>query len=589
MSYKTGTPNGTLYAGNVKWSNDYKHVMLFSSQSARNDFMTSHLTQLKNNVIYYNPNNFIDVAGKLQNVEEYNYVAYKNDSDISNTMYCCFVTNYEYIAPNTTRIYIELDVFQMYYYTTTFYQSYIERAIISKSADNANTNYLPEPISAPLEYEHSIQDILNSSDWDPYWVLHMASRYNHGTKKYDYAGTGDDNTYGEYGRFIQNLSAMEGMLDMYGRKSPEEIAQDVGQASGNTTWKDWVNAIFAGTAGTDAVEGIKTTTSVADLEDHRNELIGLYAIPTWLHDQYIKPASEGGSGGDVNYASNIRTYIDVSLTINSNTLANGYQPRNKKLLTSVCRGYVLANKNGMQKTFRPELFTSNEPKIRIAGITMATGGYQWHISNYADIVNSYDEVSYNSERRVGYDANTGLNKAINTIGAGGAVLGSLGGVTAGMMSGNPTAIISGAGGVVTSLVKAIDQIGQKEQHIGHNGDLLRITGGRAQLTWYEISPTRSECESIDNFFDMFGYTIQKHANVYEYLYKYHIDQETGKRVYEKDNPTRSNWNYIKCADNINLSCDGPADYENKLKNIFASGVTLWHKYNHFGDYSQTNS
>lgn len=564
MAYKGGTPNGKLYLGHVKWSNDYKHVMLFNSESTRNNFMTSHLTLKKENVIYYNPNKYIDVNGKLQSCEKYNYAYYVNDSDISSTEYCCFVTDYEYIAPNVTRLYIELDVFQMFYYSTTFYQSYIERAIISKSADNSNKNYLPEPVSAPLEFEDKIQDILNSSDWDPYWVLHMASRYNHGTKKYDYAGTGDDNTYGEYGRFIQNFAAMQGMLDMYGRKSPEEIAEDVGAASGNTTWKDWVNAIFAGTAGTDAVEGIKTTTSVADLQDHRNELIGLYAIPTWLHDQYI------ADGGDTNYASNTRTYKDITLSINSNSLANGYQPRNKKLLTSVCRGYVLANKNGMQKAFKPELFTGT-PVLRIAGITMATGGYQWHISEYADVVNSYDEVSYNSERRVGYDANTGLNKAINTIGAGGSALASLGGLAGSVATGDPVSAINGAGSTAVSLVKAIDQIGQKEQHIGHNGDLLRITGGRAQLTWYEISPTVSECQSIDNFFDMYGYTIQKHANPTSYF------------------NNRSNWNYIKCADNVNMSCQCPATYENQLKNIFSSGVTLWHTYDHFGDYSQNNS
>lgn len=581
MSYKSGTPNGTLYAGNVKWSNDYKHVMLFSSQSARNDFLTSHLTKLKNNVIYYNPNNFIDVAGKLQNVEEYNYVAYKNDSDISNTMYCCFVTNYEYVAPNTTRIYIELDVFQMYYYSTTFYQSYIERAIISKSADNANTNYLPEPISAPLEYEHKIQDILESSKWSPLWVLHMASYYNSATGKYDYKGIGTNNTYGEYGRFIESQSEIDAVLEMYGRKGINDVLQDFSKMLDDTVdnftqnGKDVLKAIIQGifSGGISTVTGWNDLTglsaisdigSLADFQDHRDELLGLYAIPLWLKEAYIT------DGGNANFADNRRSNVDVTLTINSNSLANGYTPRNKKLLTSVCRGYVLANKTGMQKSFKPELFTGT-PVIRLSGITMSTGGYNWHISNYADIVNSYDEVSYNSERRVGYDANSGLNKAINTIGAGGAVLGSLGGVTAGMMSGNPTAIISGAGGAVTSLVKAIDQIGQKEQHIGHNGDLLRITGGRAQLTWYEISPTRSECESIDNFFDMFGYTIQKHANPTSYF------------------NTRSNWNYIKCADNINLSCDGPADYENKLKNIFASGVTLWHSYSNFGDYSQTNS
>ena len=57
MSYLSNptSPNGKLYVGNVKWSNDYKHVMLFASASARNSFFTTNLTKIKENVIYYQP------------------------------------------------------------------------------------------------------------------------------------------------------------------------------------------------------------------------------------------------------------------------------------------------------------------------------------------------------------------------------------------------------------------------------------------------------------------------------------------------------------------------------------------------------
>lgn len=580
MSYKSGTPNGTLCAGNVKWSNDYKHVMLFTSQSARNDFMTSHLTKLKNNVIYYNPNNYIDVEGKLQNAETYNYVAYKNDSDISNTMYCCFVTNYDYIAPNVTRLYIEVDVFQMCLYSTDFYQCYIERAIISKSADNANTNYLPEPISAPLEYEKKLDDILSSAKWEPAWVLHMASYYNSSTGKYDYKGIGTNSTYGEYGRFIESQAEMDKVLTMYGRKGINEVLEDFNKMlddtvdnfteNGKNVLKSVIQGIFSGGISTTeswnnmtGLTAISDIGSLADFQDHRDELLGLYAIPLWLKEAYI------ADGGNSNFADNRRSYKDIALTINTNSLANGYIPRNKKLLTSVCRGYVLANKTGMRKVFKPELFDDN-PNIRIAGITMATSGYQWHISKYNEITGSYGEVAYSSERRVGFDSNTGLNKAINTMGAISSVAGGVGAVAGGVASKNPVTVIEGIGSGVNSLVNAVDMIGEHEQHIGNNGDLLRVTGGRAQLSWYEISPTRSECESIDNFFDMYGYTINKHANPKSYF------------------STRSVWNYIKCS-NINLSCDAPADWEQKLKNIFTSGVTLWHSYSDFGNYSKTNS
>lgn len=119
MSYKSGSPNGTLYAGNVKWSNDYKHVMLFNSQSVRNDFMIGHLSKLKT-MLYTITLIDILMLPAISKMLKVITMFLFNDSDISNTKYCCFVTNYEYIAPDTTRLYIELDVFQMLIYSTSF-------------------------------------------------------------------------------------------------------------------------------------------------------------------------------------------------------------------------------------------------------------------------------------------------------------------------------------------------------------------------------------------------------------------------------------------------------------------------------------
>lgn len=584
MSYLSGNPNGKLYVGTVKWSNDYKNVMLFSGRSALKSFMESHLTQIRNDFIWTDPNTYVDILSTVQDVESLNYVYYIPDSSYTNTFFCCFVTRYECLAPHTIRLYLELDVFQMYHYSAKYFQSYIDRAIISKADDADRNNFLPEPVSAPLDIETKLNDILTQSMWQPVWVLHSASYYEYSDHKYYYQGIGTHNTYGEYGRFIDNLEELKTVLKNYGRKSAEEIAEDVGQASGNQTWKDWINAMFAGTAGTDVVEAVKSTTSVADLQDHRDELIGLYAIPKWLYLKYI------ADGGNSNYADNQRTALSQSeasptiggtttLTINTSTLANGYTPRNKKLLSSVCRGYVLSNKTGLQIPFRPELFGSHaSATITLYGITMSTGGYHFTISNYSNYQTANGEVAYNSERRVGYDANTGINKAL-------AVIGAASGIASGatqMATKNPVAMLSGAGEIGQNLVSAIDSLGTKEQHFGSNGDLLRITGDRPQLHWYEMNPTYDQCAAIDSFFDMFGYSIQRHYNPLKYIYKY----EDG--AYNRAKPLRQKWDYIKTS-GINLQASAPANYENKLKSIFDSGVTLWHDYAHFGDYSQTNN
>lgn len=580
MSYLNGSPNGKLYVGSVKWSNDYTHVMLFSGKTARNTFMTSHLSIISNQITFINPNGYIDVEGEIADVENLNYCYYTNDSDISNTPYCCFITNFEYIAPKTTRLFIELDVFQMYHYDTSYYQSYIERAIVSKSQNTANNNYLPEPISAKLEYESELTTIGTESSWQPIWVLHSASYYNSSTGEYDYKGVGTNNTYGEYGRFIESQSEIQKLLKMYGRKGFNDTLQafsdmlddTVGNLTQNAKdiFKALIQGIFSGGIATAAewnnMTGMSTISDVfniAEYQDHRDELIGLYAIPKWLKDEYV------AEGGDNNYADNKRVTKEYDLTTNVNSLANGYTPRNKKLLTSVCRAYVLANRTGLKIPFKPELFTTDNVKINLYGITMSTGGYQYSIPGYSDRQLAHGEVDYSSERRVGYDANTGLNKVINGINAGAGVIGAVSGAVGGAMTGNAASVIGSGASVTNALVSAIDQIGQKEGRIGSNGDLLRVTGGRPVLRWFEVNPSVSECQAIDNFFDMYGYTIHKHQNPTSYI------------------NTRTYWNYVKTS-NINLSCNAPANYENKLKSIYNNGVTLWHSYNNFGDYSQNN-
>lgn len=580
MSYLNGSPNGKLYVGSVKWSNDYTHVMLFSDKTTRNTFMTSHLSIISNQITFINPNGYIDVEGEIADVEKLNYCYYTNDSDISNTPYCCFITNFEYIAPKTTRLFIELDVFQMYHYDTSYYQSYIERAIVSKAQNTANNNYLPEPISANLEYENELTTIGNENSWQPIWVLHSASYYNSETGEYDYKGVGTHNTYGEYGRFIESQQEIQTLLKMYGRKGFNDTLQAfsdmLDDTVGNLTqtakdaFKALIQGMFSGGVATTAewnnMTGMTTISDVfkiAEYQDHRNELIGLYAIPKWLKDAYI------ADGGNNNYADNKRISKEYDLTTNVNSLANGYTPRNKKLLTSVCRAYVLANRTGLKIPFKPELFKTDDVKINLYGITMSTGGYQYSIPGYSDRQLAHGEVDYSSERRVGYDANTGLNKVINGINAGAGIVGAVSGAVGGAMTGNAASVIGSGANITNAVVSAIDQIGQKEGRIGSNGDLLRITGGRPVLRWFEVNPSVSECQAIDNFFDMYGYTIHKHQKPTSYI------------------NTRTYWNYVKTS-NINLSCNAPANYENKLKSIYNNGVTLWHSYNNFGDYSQNN-
>ncbi len=116
----------------------------------------------------------------------------------------------------------------------------------------------------------------------------------------------------------------------------------------------------------------------------------------------------------------------------------------------MARVYILANYTGLKLAFKPELFTDT-PNLTITGITMATSGYQYAISNYKDYQQSYGEIPYTSERRVGYDANTGLNKALNVVSAGGQLASAVGTAYSGIATANPSTVISGIGSAVNML------------------------------------------------------------------------------------------------------------------------------------------
>lgn len=563
MAYlSNGIGDGHLYIGHVKWSNDYKHTMLFTtvsnsqyslSRSARNTFMTTNLSEVSDKVVYINPNKYVDVAGKISGLDNKNYLYFYNDSDVGGNSsqrveYCCFITDYEYIAPNNTRLYLELDVIQTYMYDCSFYRSFIERGHVAN--DTMGKWLAPEPVSVVPSYMREIAQIGTNSQWSPSWVLHSTSRYNTSTLKYEYGGL--STSVGEYGTYINSVSDIQNFLKNYGKKSVEEIADDVQSASGNQTWQDWLNSIFSGTAGTDIIESVRATTSASDLQDHRNEIIGVYAIPSW--------AVSSGS------PTNNPTTITASGTLTS-SLACGYTPRNKKMLTDMCKAYMLYDQNGTKIPFKPQLFTST-PTISLSCSPMSTSGYYVHFSNYRDYTEATKQIPYNCERRVSYDQNTGLNKSLNILSAGVNMLATSSALITSPT--NPVAVIEGVQVMSNSTMNMIDALGQRGASIGSNGDIMALMSNHAVLHWCDVSPNYAECEYIDDFLDTFGYAINELYAPRSFMY------------------TRTYWNYLK-TQNVNINAQCPANYEQKIKDILNSGITFWHDYSNYGRYDLSNT
>ena len=585
MSYADGNYNGKIYIGHVKWNNDYKHVMDFGNAATRDRFLKSYLVEQKGKIgLVPSPNGYIDLAGVISGIENQNYLYYCNSSDIADTYYCCFITNYEILAKETTRVYVELDIFQQYFYDSSYYRCILERAHITKNEDNRNwkSYTAPEPVGATSEIDRDIT-AFSDVNFTPILTFDAISKPDNpeGSDKiqYFYGGNGND---------AQNMTGY------YKFKAPTD------SATLSALLYLWSLA--------------ETNTSTIN---HMSDLIGFNFLPTWLVN-----AASWKSYATLTEELNNNNICEVSDTVNigGSTLACGYTPTNKKLYTNLCRAYKLWTKNGVSIPIAPNQLT-DQTRLTIKLSQRPMGNtYKVELSGYKDMNTRYFDLQFSYSIAFGINNNVGtaqqtalqsLDKqnavlkasqketAVNqTIGVISNAVGSVSGAAGGILSGNyygaATSLAQGVGTMV-SQAYAIDRIGAEMDKdnfnmqvaandavnsitasIGNNSDRTTMTNDFCRLRVAETSPTAENCRIIDDFLTVYGYAIQEIKKPSDFF------------------RTRPLFNYIK-TNNCNLTAYCPTAFENILKSIFNNGVTLWHYsynnntgYNNFGNYDLDN-
>lgn len=137
-----------FYSG-VPWDNRYTHVRLYDSynqllQSLSKWDVTSRLSLNKE----YAPVRVGDLEVKIPLNEiqslDINYMAFKNPNATEFTF--CFVTAVEWLSYNSTRIRLELDIFQNNFYKCQMKPCFVEREHVPKSEDGFGVNVIPESI-----------------------------------------------------------------------------------------------------------------------------------------------------------------------------------------------------------------------------------------------------------------------------------------------------------------------------------------------------------------------------------------------------------------------------------------------------------
>lgn len=549
-------PNTTLYVGVVPWNSDLKNVQSYPSRAEQISTIQGLLSHKYEHINIIRRDSDLILKGVNEDLTQCNYLMYQN-KDISDKWYFAFIDNVQYNSLNSVIISHTIDVWQTYQFDITYYKNLILRSHVAKSDDTVGRWLAPEPISVAPEFERK-HNVFNDLSWTPQYVLHSTSVYNPNTKKYEYKGNGTGASLSsEYGIFVDNDIDVQSVIKKYGKMSPAEALKD----DNDDKYSNWIADLLTGQwdsfeKSIDNAIKLISTTSISQLQDHRSELIGLYAIPSWVHD------------GSNKYATNDITSKSVSVPLPDSTLACGYAPRNKKMLSSLCKAYLFYNENGFKLPLKPELFTSKTPSFTVKSTELSTNGFILQIGSYADYTAKTNKISYNCENRLGYDANTGLDKVLNTLTSAVGVVNAVGSAASQAFAGNVGGAVQGAVGAVQQSINMIDALGQRGVNTGASGDIMSITEKRAMPVFADVSPTEAQCRYIDDYLDFYGYAINEIGKISTYM------------------KNRSNWNYIQVA-NCNIKVSAPNDDINKLKQMFESGVTIWHK--KFGDYDQTNN
>lgn len=476
------------------------------------------------------------IEGNFARFEAFNYCRYQNRDFVNRQgnkkWYYAFIDRVEYIAQDIAMIYITTDYWQTYQFNITYYKSMIARGHVKVKDDTVGRWLQPEPVGAPADYEKEIEIFSAGDSWAPYWSILSVSRPpGAGETGWVYGGYGKmDSMTGQYAGFIYDHNVIQKIIDAY-----------------------------AGTT------------------DRRQDIIGFRCVPYWVYSKlkntgWIVPITVNGV--EINYCKeNLTMTLDTEAEIAGSTLACGYSPRNKKMLTSMCRVYIVYNYNGFSQPLRPEFIKGKSIKMTAEMRPIGSNGFKLKLKNYAKPAESVFDVPYSFEMQIGYNENGGVQGSLNRMNAVAGAMGNVAGFVTGAATGNVAGMASGLAGLVNTAGNVVSAFDSKVATKGHQSDANSISSENCKFRLVDCSPLLDECGPIDDFLDLYGYAINEWHPI-----------STWKH-------TRKYWNYIQTVD-CNLKVNAPAPEAALIRSMFNSGVTIWHYVNNsfdsFGNYSLNN-
>lgn len=526
------TPQTDVYLLKVPLEIDEINQLTFSSKTAQYNYFNSLPKRSVDDFTYQRKDGTIRYGANFDDILEYNYVMYRNDAH-SDKWFYAFVTNMSYLSNGVTAISIKTDVWQTWQFDLVFKRTFVEREHVNDDTIGSNT----------------IEEGLELGDF----MINSSTTIMPNKTTTD----SDGNTISW---------ALPIMFQV------TEIPGDLSEAE--NYYDNEFNGIFSGLYffGCTSLSQARSVVKYYASEGKDGSIIAIFLAPK----EFLAGARKVTGGGKTIYipanTSGLSTLKDTT-TITRPSSLNGYAPKNNKLFTFPFSYVYVNNNTGISTEFRYEDFASATPKFYMAGAIgqgcttkLCPVSYKGYTSNaevfeYGIVGAKYPICAWSSD----YYTNWVTQNAVNlNVGVASGVLSA--GVNAGYGNyvGAASSLLSSIGGVMGQVHAAKIH---PDQARGNTNSSDILVGWQRYFTVDCMSVRYEVARSIDNYFDMFGYKVNRVK----------VPNITGRR----------NWNFVKT---IGCYIDGdiPQGDMQEIKDMFDKGVTLWHNPSTFADYSQNN-
>lgn len=526
----------------VPLSSDYNETVYWSPQQGitgqvagfmayTNILITSHMYQRINDGV-------LRINRKSDNIYDYNYMMFKNVGyvsgstiDYADKWFFAFIKEVQYVNEQACNVIYEIDEIQTWWFETTLKACYIEREHSASDVIGEHTLTEPIDLGSMICTEESTPLISVVNDFDNVIMCFCIPSSN------------DDNNQSGYD-WTHSGYLIDGI---YTGAVP--IAFDTGLSDINTF-----------------------NSFIETLIDNREEdrIVSLVMFP-----KMFRPTLDG---------TTIINGTSKEFDVARPTTVDGYQPRNKKLLTAP---YIFFNIDVQSdsKAFRYEYFNdptachfwcmpciTPNPEIIVVPFNY-NGNSTFNITDSL-VMDGFPQCAFAVDGYRAYLAQRATEyvfeqaKNLSQIQMGGV------GIGVGIATENLGMAVSGASNLEQGIIGAAESAYTNSVESNRGSSSRGVTGTSASLghklrTVYvrKMSIKAEYARMIDDFFSRFGYACS--------------------RVKVPNTNVRQNWTYTKTV-GASITGNLPASSLEKIKSLYNRGITFFNNIQNVGNYSLPN-